>query len=56
MWINFYSPKESMYIYSLIFLVTAAVHAHNNNKVHIFKKRVADGSEHMANQHSQMQV
>jgi len=38
MWINFYSPKESMYIYSLIFSVTAAVHAHNNNKVHITKK------------------
>ena len=38
MWINFYSPKESMYRYSLIFLVTAAVHALNNNKVHITEK------------------
>ena len=45
-----------MYIYSLIFLVTAAVHAHNNNKVHILKKCVAHGNGHMANQHSQMQV
>lgn len=38
MWINFYSPKESMYRYSLIFLVTPAVHALNNNKVHITEK------------------
>ena len=43
----FTHPKESMYIYSLIFLVTAAVHAHNNNKVHITKKRVACGSGHI---------